>query len=126
MKLLSMRFLVVALLVSALAAHPAFAKKKSPFTYSCPDDEVHVEWCCPEQLDEAMGGAELVATMVCLDNGFQTFRVVEDDQIVEENHLTVTGRQGEIIIRTRSATTRNRIDNSFIVPPQLSKPKPSP
>lgn len=99
MKLLPMRFLVVALLASALAAHPAFAKKKSPFTYSCPDDEVHVQWCCPELVDEAMAGAQLVATMVCLDNGFQTFRVVEDDQIVEENHLTVTGRQGEIIIR---------------------------
>ena len=75
-------------LLCAVILVAGVASAKTPFEYSCIDDEVHITWCCPEDGQEAADGARLVGALVCSEGGFQYYEVLEEDNLVERTPVT--------------------------------------
>ncbi|MDX1382087.1 MAG: hypothetical protein R3190_00520 [Thermoanaerobaculia bacterium] len=80
---------VVLIAAALLAVGPAAAKP--PFEYSCPGDEIHVSWCCPESAVEAFDSAYLVVGLVCTEGGFEFYELLDEEESVEQAKVRGAG-----------------------------------
>jgi hypothetical protein len=85
----------ILILVNLAFAAPSFAK--GPFELTCSGEgDLKVTYCCPEQPAEAAKAAHLIAAKVCVETGREFWKLVHEDQTMEQtevnsSHTALTG-----------------------------------